>query len=292
MLIPALGEYPTPEELAPSRQLEYVAAEGLGLGVLSVGLMVMMLTLAFMALYYRWIRGGGKAALLLLPSGGELLRILGFGVFVPILAYYVISRWLPWCVSKLSLPSGALQFMAQYMTVLCSILVGMTMLADNCVRRRCRELLLPVAPPTRNLYLVGWITVGVFLTLSLLPQVWLDPADRHTHILCVGVAVGLILLVLAGLVHYVFCDVRYGRKFAAYYGSLARTLIPVVALTLIIVNISSRPYLRMAERQLLAKDTIMRVDLAGGGFTVIESRVTQRLKGEIQKAVEALPSGK
>jgi hypothetical protein len=105
------------------------------------------------------------------------------------------------------------------------------------------------------------------------------------------VGVWLLLMVLAGIVHYVFLEVRYGRKCAAYYGSLARTLITVVALTLIIVNISSRPYLRMAERQLLAKDTVMRVD-SKGGFTAIESRVTQRLKSEIQKAAETLPSDK
>ncbi|MEI7817748.1 MAG: hypothetical protein WCI45_11230, partial [Desulfuromonadales bacterium] len=286
MLMPALGEYPTSEELAPSRQLEYVVAEGLGLGVLSLGLMAMMMTLAIMAIYYRWTRGGGVGSLLLLPSGSEILRILGGGVIFPMLIYYVITRWLPWTGRDFSLIYCSPQFIAQYLAVICAILMGTIMLADNCVRRRCRELLLPVAPPTRELYIIGWITVGIFLMLAILPQSWLDPDRNYVKIILLFLAGGLPLLVLTGIVHYVFLELRYGRKCAAYYGSLARTMIPVTAMVLIIVNVSSRPYLLMVERQLLAKDTIMRVD-SKGGFTAIESRVTQRLKCEIQKAAEA-----
>ena len=72
------------------------------------------------------------------------------------------------------------------------------------------------------------------------------------------------------------------------YGSLARTLIPVVALTLILVSVCSRPYLRLEERRLLQNDSVMGVD-RNGGFTAVESRLTQRLKSEIQKAADSLP---
>ena len=287
-LIPGLGEYPSSDELAPSRQLDYVVAEGVGLAVLSIGLILMMTALAIFAIHYRWICGGGTNVLLLLPSGGDLLRILGFGVLMPILLYYGITRCLPWTGRDLSLPYGFPQFIAQYLAVLCAILTGTNMLSDNCVRRRCRELLLPVPPFTRNLYIIGWVTAGSFAALAMLPQSWLDRERSYVQTLGAVVAVGLLLLILTGLVHYACRDLRYARKFAAYYGSLSRTMIPVVALTLIIVNISSRPYLRMAERNLLAKDTVLGVD-SNAGFTIIESRVTQRLKGEIQKAAEALP---
>jgi hypothetical protein len=288
MLLPAIGEYPTPEEMAPSRQLEYVVAEGLGLAGLSVGLTVILLTFAFMAIYYRWMRGGGTGALLLLPSCGEVLRILGFGVLLPILLYYGITNWLPWTGRDFSVFYGGPQFLAQLIALICAIVIGTTMLSGNCVRRRCGELLLPVPPSTRNFYLVAWSTVGALLVLSLFPQAWLDPDRTYVKTLCIVVVAGLLLLVLADLVYCVACDVRYGRKCAAYYGTLARTLIPVIALALILVNISSRPYLQMKERQLLAKDTIMRVDSTGGGFTAVESRVTQRLKAEIRKASEAV----
>lgn len=292
MLLPAIGEYPTSAELAPGRNLDYVFAEGIGLCVLSIGLMAMLLILALMALYYRWIRGGGAGALLLLPSLGEVFCIMGLGVLVPILLYYLITRWLPWTGRELSMACGGLQFIVQYMALLCAIMTGTIMFADNSVRRRCRELLLQVAPPTRNLYIIGWSMVGIFLILAILPQSWLEPDHQHVKIICLLIAGWLLLLVLAGIVDYVFCDVRYGRKFAAYYGSLARTLIPVIAMTLILVNVCSRPYLRMAERQLLAKDTIIRIDSAGGGFTAVESRLVQRLKAEIQKAAETLPEDK
>ena len=126
--------------------------------------------LAIKAIYYRWTRGGGAGSLLLLPSGSEIFRILGCGVIFPMLLYYLITRWLPWTGRDFSLIYGFPQFIAQYLAVLCAILMGTIMLADNCVRRRCRELLLPVAPPTRNLNIIAWVIVGVLLALAMLPQ--------------------------------------------------------------------------------------------------------------------------
>lgn len=292
LLLPAIGEYPTTVELAPGRNLDYVAAEGFCLVAFSIGLLAMMLAYAILAIYYRWMRGGGAGSLLLLPSGWEILRILGFGVLMPILLYYVITRWLPWTERDLSLPYCGLQLIAQYITVFFAIIMGTSMLSDKCVRRRCRELLLPMAPYMRNFYFIGWSAVGVLLVLSLMPQAWLDPELSYVKILWVITGVALSLLIIADLIYSIFIDMRYGRKYAAYYGSLARTLIPIIAMTLILVNVCSGPYLRMAERQLLAKDTLMRVDSKGGGFTVLESRVTQRLKTQIQDAVEALPSNR
>lgn len=58
-------------------------------------------------------------------------------------------------------------------------------------------------------------------------------------------------------------------------------------LALILVNISSWPYLRMKERRLLLSDTLMRPDIHGG-FTSTESRIIHRLKAEIEKAAEGL----
>lgn len=288
MLLPALGEYPTPAELAPSRNLEYVVAEGMALLLLSGGLTVMMLAYAFMAVYYRWTRGGGSSALILLPDAGDVLRIIGFGVLLPLLLYYVITRWLPWGGRNLSVVYGFPHFLAQYLAVFNAIVMGTTALADNCVRRRCRELLLPVAPPTRAFWFVGWGTVGVLALLGLLPDTWLDPERFYVKPLCAVTAAILVLLVVANLVYSVVCDVRFGKSCAAYYGSLARTLIPVIALTLILVSVCSRPYLRMEERRLLQNDSVMGVD-RNGGFTAVESRLTQRLKSEIQKAADSLP---
>lgn len=285
LLLPALGEYPTPAELAPSRHLEYVVAEGLGLGVSTVGLVVLMLILGLMACYYRWWRGGGANALVLLPEAGEILRILGCGVLVPLLLYYAVTRWLPWGGRELSLHCSWPQFAAQFLAVLSVILLVTPTLADNCVRRRCRQLLLPVAPPARCF---SWGSAALLLLLALLPAAWLDTERSYVPALSAGVAGLVLLLGVADQVYAVVCDRRHGKACAAYYGSLSRTLIPIVALTLILVTVGSRPYLRMEERRLLKNDAVMHVD-PQGGFTVIESRVTQRLKAETQKAIDALP---
>jgi len=94
---------------------------------------------------------------------------------------------------------------------------------------------------------------------------------------------GLILVLITLLIRGILRDVRYGRRCAAYYGCLMRTVIPVVALALILANICSRPYLRHAERRWLAQDTVTGVD-PDGGFTTVESRLVQRLKAEMQQA--------
>ena len=307
LLLPALGEYPTPAELAPGRHLEYVVAEGLALGVLSVGLTELMLGFVLMAFCYRWVRGGGPGTLQLLPEASEVVRVLSLGVLLPLLLFYLFTRWLPWNGRDLSLSYGWPQFLVQLLTLFL-VMMGMTLgLAGRTVRRRCRELLLPVAPASRTFWRVaGWSLIGILVSvlLSLLclfvslwiagalnEHPWMGTQDPKTQVVVfwyLALPANVLLLFVAVAIGYgIVRDVRFGRSCAAYYGSLARTLIPVVALALILVSVCSRPYLRMEERRLLRSDRVMRID-PNGGFTVVESRVTQRLKAEIQQAAGKL----
>lgn len=289
LLLPALGEKPNPDELAPSRQLEYVVAEGLALGAASGGVVFAMLVFALMAMRYRWARGTGTNAFMLLPAAGSLLRILGYGVILPLLLYYGITRWLPWGGRELSLLCGWPHFLAQCLALLSATAMATVALVDGAVRRRCQELLLPVAPPTRTFWCIAWSTVGVLVGLALLPPAWLDAERGATQALCAIVAGLLLLLLLADIIYGAVCDRRYGNTCAAYYGSLARTLVPVAALALILVTVCARPLLRFEERRLIAQDTVMCIDRTGGGFTMVESRLTARLRAEIEKAVGTLP---
>jgi len=295
MLLPALGEYPTAEELAPSRHSEYVAAEGLALGILSVVLFVMMLLFVFVALYYRWVRPGRTATLLLLPEASEVARLLAYGVLLPLLGYYLVTRWLPWGPRELGLGYGGEVLLASLLTLL-FVMMGITVtLAGRLVRRRCQELQLPVAPPPHRFWkIAAWSLIGILAVPGFLPATticwigewpFMQSLDRLHFFWGLFVALALLTLLIR-VVCGIASDVRFGRRCAAYYGSLARTLIPVVALALILVNICSRPYLRMEERRLVKSDTLMCSDLAAGGFTGLESRLVQRLKAEIQEAAK------
>lgn len=288
LLLPAIGEYPSVEELTPSRNLEYVVAEGFALAALSVILFAVMLGCAVAAFYYRRIRGGGPFTLLLLPEPGEVARLMGLGVLLPLLLYYGVTRWIPSAGRDLNLSFGMVPLEAQLVALLLVMLGTLSGLAARLVRRRCRELLLLVPPPVHGFWIV---TRGVALSglgfLAVAGGAWNFKEGEWERIL---LGLFIVLLVLTELVRRIVRDVKHGRSCAAYYGSLARTLLPVVAIALILVNISSRPYLRMAERRLLAADTLMCLD-PNGGFTAIESRLTHRLTAEMQKAAEDMGKG-
>lgn len=292
MLLPTLGEgeYPAPDQLKPGRMVEYVVAEGMALIILSVALFVVMFLAALAAIYYRWIRAGRIASILLLPESGELARLLAVGVLLPLLGYYLVTRWWPWAArEEMNVGLGIVPFVMQLHAVLFAM-IGLTLvLARRRVRRRCRQLQLPVPPPSHRLWaLAGWGLVVLLTLPGLWPgHVWVSLWAREA---CSWVCGAVVLaLVLGSLGYAISRDVRFGRSCAAYYGSLMRTVIPVIALALILVNLCSRPYLRHAERRWLAQDTVTALDSSGGGLTVIESRLTQRLKAEIQQAAGKTP---
>jgi len=153
---------------------------------------------------------------------------------------------------------------------------------------RSVELQLPVPPVSHQ----GWRIFGVSLLVLLalpgfLPATWLTSGVIEPGLLF-WVFVGLVLLTLLVWCAYVTMrGAKHGRACVAYYGTLARTMIPVLALALILVNVCSRPYLRWSERRWLATDTVMGVD-PSGGFTRVETRVTERLKTEIQQAADKM----
>jgi hypothetical protein len=288
LLLPAIGEFPTLEELAPSRLIEYVVAEGFALAALSLTLFCGMLLCGFAAFYYRRMRDGGDCTLLLLPEPGEVVALLGLGVLAPLIGYYLVTRWLPWAGRDLSLLYGGVPFAAQLVVLFIAMLGFLGALAARFVRRRCRELLLPVPPPAP----FAWrVFAGVMLALLAIPAVtwgaWFKPDDYPLAVMAGVFAVMLLVPGMAWAVWRLVREVDYGRSCAAYYGSLARTLLPVIALALILVNVSSRPYLRMAERRLLQSDTLMGPD-PFGGFTSIESRLVHRLIAEMTKAAEGM----
>jgi hypothetical protein len=289
LLIPALGERPTTEELAPCRQVEYVMFENNALGTLLAVLFLVMAGCGLAAIYYRWWRGGRNDTLLLLPAVGEVVRLLTLGVLLPLLGYYVITRWLPWQQREVNIAYVAPLFFAQLLT-LAFVIVGTTLsLAERAVQRRCRELLLPVPPPSHRAWkIVIGCFFGLLALLCFLPESLLGLRDNPPSVLCLPVAVLALLVVIVWFVYGTLRNKRYGKSCAAYYGSVARTMIPVFALALILVNLCSQPYLRWSERRWLAADTITRPD-PNGGFTVIETRIVKRLKAEIQQAADALP---
>jgi hypothetical protein len=153
-------------------------------------------------------------------------------------------------------------------------------------------LQLPAPEPSRPAWsIAGAILMILLAVFALLPPAWLNPGPSPSlasFFFCV-VAVLVLLVALLVILRAIRRELQFGRSCAAYFGSLARTIIPVIALALILVNICSRPYLRWSERRWLERDTLLAIDREGGGFTAVETRLTERLRTEIAEATASLP---
>ena len=89
-----------------------------------------------------------------------------------------------------------------------------------------------------------------------------------------------ILFLVAEYLISLFSDKRY----ALYYGALAKTLTPVFALAMIYMTLVILPFLNWREADLISKDKIMYGQPKM--FTHAEHRVVQKLKSEMLKALE------
>ena len=293
LLLPALGEYPTAADLTPGRLLDYVVGERGALGALSVFLVIMMVFCVILASYYHLASKAALRTVYILPCGGDWVRLLLLGGLLPLMCYYGVTRCVPWGNRSLSLeieyPQAIIQFIALSLVIV-SVMSNFTI---QLVRRGCDNLGVTVFPVVPVFWRVwGWILVGLPVMLAVLPESWLTDEDLPGHAWAefLPAIIGGVLI-LSGLAYLGYGIVRrqwFRKVHAAYYGSLARALIPVIAVTVIVLNILAQPYLRREERCLISSDTLMHID-PKGGFTAIESRLVQRLKAEMQQAAARFP---
>ncbi len=284
MLMPVLGEFPDPQELAPGRELEYVLVER-GLSACLILLFTGALFAAgLVALRWRFSRGGASAPLLLVPGPAAAARIVLYGALLPVLGYWLFTRYLPVAGREWNILNNLARLCLQLMMV-AGLVVGLTVrLTTAAVRARCQAL--GVEMPDERLYkyihnrMLGIISVsGVLLVLPLSSQSFYFRAVPFA-------AAGLTGLCLLGGVT-VFLRYLFGpQRFGLYYGTLARSLMPALAAVVIVIGTLAGPLLRLEERKLVREDTMMTVS-PEGGFTRVECDLVQRLRQQILGVAES-----
>lgn len=288
LLLPALGEYPTVAELAPSRLLEYTAIERGALGAASAGLAALMVCCALLAFYYRLVGGRDPASPCRLPHGRDWARFAMWAVVVPLLCYGLVTRCVPWSSRHLS-PAIAPHFIAQLLACFLVIVAAVTVTVSRWARQAIRDAALPDSPPVPLFWRTGGLLfVGFPVLLAILPEAWLTSDNLPGPAAAAVIGGAWALFGLAYLVYGLVRRRWLGRTYAACYRTYARTLVPALALAILVLNGIAQPALLREERHWLSVDTVMRLD-RHGGFTVIEARLVKRLKGEMQQAAERLP---
>jgi hypothetical protein len=241
MLLPAGEPLPSARELAFGRLTECVVAEQAGLACCLAGFVLLMFGMLVATLRWRWVRGFASAPLLLLPSWRQLGLLLVYAVVIPVGAYYLYTRHSGLSGCNMPLPMR-FWVIALELGVLAAVILCIAV--PMSVRRtwgRCREL--GIAVPAN-------VSAIKLIAIALVPF-------------------GLLVWLLRG------------RNEGLFRGSVARSLIPVFALVVILLGLTSAPYLRANESSLVRQDTLTSSVERGEGFTDMETRLVKRLQQEV-----------
>ncbi len=283
MLYPALGEPIDETELRGGRLIEYCLADRVGamlLMVLAEGILV-----ACWLIGLRWRMGtsSGFQAILLQPRPDEYLRILGYGLVLPVVAYVAMVS-IPWLGGRdWSLSSHFLRSMAQLTAVGTGALLLTSHLVRQAARRRCQFLRIAM-PLTR-----AWQrtmdrrTVGMMGAALVLAFAGGAGKGELQRVILPVLSLGATTLVVA--IRSATCLARLpgwlsNRTYGTYSGSMARSVVPVYAVFVLLLCWLCLPLLRFEERRLITQTSWGSPDLAG--FTLAEDRLTKRLVFELK----------
>lgn len=284
LLLPALNEWPAREDYTASRRLEYAVAMQAGLSVLSALLLLAMLACLVISLRWRFMSGGEVIPILLLPDGPKTVRILGYGVLLPLAVFAGVVLWVPISGQCYSVHAGMHKVLAEFLLLAIAILLVPTWLAVREARRRCRDLGIPCGRSNAALGLTPLLLCALVLAAAWwVPVRPGGPSEAGVTIAALTV-VALVVTALTAALFLLLANQRHGL----YCGTVARSLIPVFAAAVILLGVIGRPWLLRAEKTYIAADRILMTAPGEVGFSRIENDITARLQKAVADAAAGL----
>ncbi len=251
MLLPAIGEpYPTKADMTCERLIWYVLMEEAASMALVYVLLSMMVMMLIVYLRWRWTKGFASAPLLILPDTKHFLKILGYSILLPLLIYFVFTRYSGLSGQERSMLGGHYWIVPLEIFTLALVIIFLSVLLS--VRhswRRCRDLGIPV-PATMS----GW---KIFILANIpfvLPLWWL----------------------------------MWGKREGLFRGTVARSLIPIFACATILIGLTTQPYLTFREYTLVQNDPLLSFVEQGAGFSKPEAQLVDRLQREALAAFDSI----
>lgn len=282
------GDTPTGQELAPGRMHEHVMAEEGAMNVLLVLLVLALIgTLAQGVVWLYRLRRAGSVPILLLPPTKVVARAILLGVALPVVAYWLYSRMPVSGGREFSLTSYMWpRFAAEMLVVAIIVLWLPSHILRKYIRRRCGELEIPVPEVKDEAATNRRVRAAVFAGLVLVGAAIFAPVVEWPHIRAAGVAMGVVLIIWALLYAR---DMR--KDYGLYYGTVARSLAPLYALSVLLLSLTAQPWLVYNEAKCLRNDTLIYGHLADRrsetvSFTAIEMRATQDYSDKLLKALD------
>lgn len=282
MLLPALGRECTSEELAPERYAEYVLCQKITLSLINFILIIWMICAIGGALYWR-IRSGARL-LLLSPPPLTVLKILGLGVVLPCVIYFVLSQIEMLSGYDYGLSANGARFIAQMALLLLLIPAIVLMLTGRYVTARCHELGVETPPPSGKIQKISVITGLAVLAFAAFAPLSMTTPQKLSPTAIILLIAGIILAVLIILRIAQWAAVLFsGKKYSTYYGATARTVMLTFALAVLVLTCVFRPILDWREAEFIREDKIMFG--SAESFTKVEGEVVRELKNAINQAL-------
>jgi hypothetical protein len=287
MLLPALGKIDFKEEdFVISNKIEYTAVEKAGVILLNLFFIIAMIGGLLTAFYWR-IRTRQKA-LLLAPPLKLVGKVFLMGIIVPFITYILISISGIIGGHEYNLLYNSISLGAQFIILLTIILATIFILIRKHVHQRCIELDIPCPKikKSKTWRIIAIVTLLLLAILACGPLKISDPTGpfQLPQIIIALIAVVLLVLYIVILIAEYFSAIFSGKKYALYYGALAKTLTPIFALVMIFMTLLIIPYLNMREADLISKDKVIYGNIKL--FTTAEHQIVQRLKSAMLKALE------
>ncbi|MCB1131605.1 MAG: hypothetical protein KDN05_10780 [Verrucomicrobiae bacterium] len=231
------------------------------------------------AMQPRLVHGFGERLAELVPPG-DRVRILIFGIVVPLGLSFVLSRLTPLSAREWSMRiSGFVAPVGQLMALTLLMIHLTAWLGIIVIRRRC--------PGMRACGGKPWVAIcgSVFSLLALVA--FGIPPDPFVLQCALLFLVGAILLPLLAAIIRFFR--KRNRKWAKLrFATLIRVLGPVWAAASIVCSMAAL-FHRADERKWVRQDQIGALDPSAQGLTRIEGDVTRQLRVENLELLEAMP---
>ena len=284
MLLPVLGEPVTEEMLRPGRQADRIVIEQFNLSCILCYFVVAIIGTLILFMVCQSASKGRTAPLLLLPSWRIAMETLGLAILLPMFLYFAFTRW-----SGLSSFENGIEdwrLLGLEVGLLdVSFLAASTLLSASYIRKRCQALDIPIPKPANSFLIkLCWGGMGILcLCCAASKKIFGHQGALETGLYLLGSGMGLIVGGVGIVVFIKGCMSR--NTYGLYYGTLARSLMPVYACAIILIAVIGLPWLQKEESALLKQDPLF--DSNPHGFTVLEGNLTKRLQSELAEALKS-----
>ncbi len=287
MLLPAIAEPIKEEDLRPGRMVERIIGEQF---VLTLVVLIFGIMLIFSLAYYikcKGIGGSSTAPVLLIPSGPMALKIITFGILLPIVSYYAYTRWTGMSSYEFSLGFEWPRGLAELLLLAVTYLSVSTYLAATSFTKRCMTLGIPtvrmINPIVSRMF---WICLSLAWLVCIAKNRLFGQNQAMVVFLILGILPALIFVVLVFLT--TIKAWRFRRTHSQYFGSVSRSLLPVYACAVVFLGLICLPYSQQKESDFLNQDSLFN-DSDNIFITAIENKVTQRLRKSMTTALSGRP---